>query len=156
MKSRSTFPLPQPIVQLVVAQQALREHYASSKLAFTFDGKLVGDLGEAIAHDVFGVDLIRGSTEAVDGIAPDGRTVQVKASGTGRGPAFRNTSAVADHLLFFHLDFRECSAELIYNGPERLVRDLLPVTFNNQRVIPVNQVREVSAMVLESQRLAPL
>lgn len=149
------FPLPEPIVSLVLAQQALREHYASSKLTFTFDGKLVGDIGEAIAHDVFGVDLVHGSSEAVDGVAPDGRTVQVKASGTGRGPAFRNTSAVADHLLFFHLDFRECSAKLLYNGPETLVRQLLPESFVNQRVISVNQVLEANTRVAETQRLRP-
>jgi len=152
----ATFPLPEPIVSLVVAQQALREHYASSDLTFTFDGKLVGDIGEAIAHDVFGISLVHGSSEAIDGIAPDGRTVQVKASGTGRGPAFRNTAAVADHLLFFHLDFSDGSAELIYNGPEDLVRNLLPESFNNQRVIAVNKVREASTRVLESQKLRPL
>ncbi len=36
----TTFPLPEPIVSLVIAQQTLREHYASSGLTFTFDGVL--------------------------------------------------------------------------------------------------------------------
>ena len=58
--------------------------------------------------------------EGVDATAPDGRTVQIKATGTRRGPAFRCTGIRADHLLFLDMDFVEQSVEIIFNGPERV------------------------------------
>lgn len=95
---------------MLSARNRLRTHYneligemnSNVTLSFTFDGNLVGDIGEAIAVTLFGIQLVDvSSTEGFDGYAKDGRTVQVKATGTDRGPAFRNTQARADHLLFF-------------------------------------------------------
>jgi len=108
------FNLPPQIADLVSARNAVRGHYqqllknSGNKVDLTFklDGNLVGDIGEALAVELFGVCLVEGnSTEAVDAIAVDGiTTVQIKATGTGRGPAFRDTASRADHLLFFDLD----------------------------------------------------
>ena len=104
-----TFPLPPLVTDLVNARNRIRSHYQSmleakggtAQLHFTFDGNLVGDIGEALAAELFGIRLVdEKSTEGIDGYAPDGRTVQVKATGTGRGPAFRQTQMRADHLLF--------------------------------------------------------
>ena len=58
------------------------------------------------------------SNEGVDGFTSDGRSVQVKASGTAGGAAFRLVETTADHLLFFHFNYDECFGEVIYNGPE--------------------------------------
>ena len=75
------FDLPPAIADLVAARNKLRAHYASAGLKFTLDGNLVGDLGEAIAVELFGLQLVEArSTAGIDGRAPDGRTVQVKAS----------------------------------------------------------------------------
>jgi hypothetical protein len=104
-----TFVLPPAIAELVTARNKVRDHYqamleakgGTAKLHFTLDGNLVGDIGEALAADIFGIRLVdTKSTEGIDGYAPDGRTVQVKATGTCRGPAFRQTQTRADHLLF--------------------------------------------------------
>ena len=58
-------------------------------LHFILDGKLVGDIGEAVAAEMFGLKLVPGGGTGIDGHTSDGRTVQVKATGTGRGPVFR-------------------------------------------------------------------
>lgn len=52
------FVLPPVIRELIVARNNVRDHYASSGLSFTLDGNLVGDLGEALAADLFGLNLI--------------------------------------------------------------------------------------------------
>ncbi len=52
------FVLPPVIRELIVARNKVRDHYASSGLSFTLDGNLVGDLGEALAADLFGLKLI--------------------------------------------------------------------------------------------------
>ena len=76
-------------------REVLRKRGGDVQLEFTLDGNLVGDLGEAIAVELFGIRLVEAkSTEGIDGCAPDGSTtVQVKATGTGRGPAFRRTGS---------------------------------------------------------------
>lgn len=96
----SCFDLPPVIEPLVASRSALRRHYGHPDLKFTFDGNLVGDIGEAIAIELFGLTLTERCREGFDGLVGT-RTVQVKATGTARGPAFRKVETEADHLLFF-------------------------------------------------------
>ncbi|MGR9449204.1 DUF6998 domain-containing protein [Rhizobium leguminosarum] len=42
------------------------------------DGKLVGDIGEAVAAELFGLTLKPGGGTGIDGHTPDGRSVQVR------------------------------------------------------------------------------
>jgi len=103
------FNLPPKIKMLVEARDQIKQHYqdiivekgGTAELRFTFDGNLMGDIGEALAVELFGIRLEETkSREGIDGYAPDKRSVQIKATGTGRGPAFRNTNVHADHLIF--------------------------------------------------------
>jgi hypothetical protein len=93
------------------------------------------------------------SAEGIDGYAPNGRTVQVKATGTGRGPAFRLVETRADHLLFFDLDFEKAVGTVVFNGPEHLATRTLPKQFKNQRSLTRPQIRAADAQVLPYQRL---
>jgi len=150
------FPLPDAIKELIAARNNLRDHYGSSGLAFTLDGNLIGDLGEALAADVFGLKLVARNGTGIDGHAPDGRSVQVKASGTKRGPAFRMVDTRADHLLFFHLDMDTCTAELLFNGPEDIALACLKTPWTGQRMISVPQIRAANSRVPDDQRLQAL
>ena len=154
MNDRS-FRLPESVLALVEARNAIRNRYASLDLKFTFDGNLVGDLGEAIASELFGIRLDSRSKEGTDGVAPNGWTVQVKASGTGRGPAFRNTKLTAKHLLFFTLDFEARRGVIVYNGPEEVVRALLLANANwtGQRQIPIRKMSLLDLQVEAKDRL---
>lgn len=158
-----TYPLPASIAELVAARNKLRDHYSAMlaskgsrvELGFTLDGNLIGDIGEAISAELFDITLVETrSTEGVDGYAPDGRSVQVKATGTGRGPAFRCTEICADHLLFFDLDFENAVVSIVFNGPEHYVRQHLPVTFTNQRCLSRNQIRNADLQVRDEERLS--
>ena len=157
-----TFKLPREIADLVEARNIVRNHYAgklrqqASKvhLKFTLDGNLVGDLGEAIAVELFGIQLVEAkSTEGIDGYADDGRTVQIKATGTGRGPAFRQTEIRADHLLFFDLDFDRAEGTVVFNGPEHHAVVCLPSTFTGPRALTPRQIREANRQVKPEERL---
>ncbi len=147
------FDLPPSIQKLITARNELKAHYSSVDLHFTLDGNLVGDLGEAIAAELFGLKLTGRSNEGVDGYAPDGRSVQVKASGTKRGAAFRPVEVKADHLLFFHFDYDGCYGEVIYNGQEEPVREILPETWLGQRSVSASAFRRLDKIVLEADRL---
>ena len=156
------FLLPPDIAELITARNKVRDHYNGKirawgsrvDLSFTLDGNLVGDLGEALAMDLFDLRLVEAkSTAAIDGYTADGRSVQVKATGTGRGPAFRNTEMRADHLLFFDLDFETATGEIVFNGPEHYAVASLPSMFEGQRSLTRNQIRAANKLVGEEERL---
>lgn len=162
ISQESTFILPPVIAAMVAARNEVRAHYASilkrqgseTELSFTLDGNLVGDIGEALAVELFGVRLVHAkSTEGIDGYALDGRSVQVKATGTGRGPAFRCVETKADHLLFFDLDLENCQGRVVFNGPEHYATSSLPASFPNQRSLSPNQIRHADRKVQIHERL---
>lgn len=139
----TTFKLPPVITNLVRARDHLRDHYNVPGLAFTLDGKLVGDIGEAVAAELFGLTLSPGGGTGIDGRAADGRTVQVKATGTGRGPVFRQIDTRADHLIFIDFNFDELKGEVVFNGPEHVALQYMPATWSGQRAVTKRQIRHL-------------
>jgi hypothetical protein len=158
------FALPVSISRLISARNEVRTHYndliqqsgGATKLSFTLDGNLVGDIGEALAVELFGIRLVdQRSAEGIDGYTADNLTsVQIKATGTGRGPAFRNTETRAKHLLFFDLDFDRQSGLVVFNGPEHYAVSSLPNRFLGQRQLSARQIRHADALVQPGERLA--
>jgi hypothetical protein len=117
------FMLPDAVRAIAHATQSLRECYRSSGLNFTPDGKFVGDLGEAIAADMFGIKLQQG--KGIDGYCGD-IPVQIKTTGRPNGgAAFRSiddTHPKNTQLIVYFIDWEKGIGELIYNGTEVLVR----------------------------------
>lgn len=158
-----TFDLPPVVADLIKARNKLRTHYRevlrnrgdTAELQFTIDGNLVGDLAEAIAVELFGIRLAENrAAEGVDGYAPDGTTtVQIKATCTGRGPAFRQTKTSADQLLFFDFDFESVKGTIVYNGPVRYAVERLPNKFEGQRSLTQGQIRDAETQVKPDERL---
>lgn len=149
----NTFSLPPVISELVVARNRLKDHYRGVGLSFTFDGNLIGDIGETVASELFGLKLWPKNRMGIDGEASDGRTVQVKATGTGRGPAFRMVEKRADHLIFLDFDLDNLKGEIVYNGPETTALSFLPEFWTGQRSLTPRQIRKANALVSEDQRL---
>ena len=111
----------------------MREHYCSAALEFTLDGNLIGDIGEAVAAELFSLKLSPRNGAGIDGHAPDGRSVQVKATETNPGPAFRMVETRPDHLLFLVFDLDNLKGDVVYNGPEEPVIKLLPTAWVGQK-----------------------
>lgn len=153
MPYRREFKLPSVVAKLIAARNGVREHYKSAGLKFTLDGNLVGDIGEAIAAELFGITLVAANGTGIDGHAADGRSVQVKATGTGRGPIFRDVDTRADHLLFFDIDFENLRGEIIFNGPEHTTLARMPAAWIGQRPISKVQIRAADALVAMEDRL---
>lgn len=123
------FDLPEPVKKLAEAAKELRELFkvnGKETLKFTLDGKLVGDIGEALAARHFGVNLTGNNSPDHDGVVTingSTKTVQVKASGRGVAAFRPPTRYVADYLLVFKLDYENMKARVVYNGPECKVRE---------------------------------
>lgn len=128
MKKIRVLSLPDQVRKLFVAQQALQQFYSWTTLKFTLDGRLVGDIAEALALEWFDLRRPPKRIGGVDALLNDKMgTVQVKATGREEtGPSFTPGAGCADHLLFFRLDWSRQTAEIAYNGPEAPVRALLP------------------------------
>ena len=113
-----------PLIRdLYAARNAIRE--ACSEFAFTLDGKIVGDLGEAIALRDFGLERLPSGSSLHDFKAPDGRLVQVKttqatASGCGVGLGLKKQSF--KHLVVFQIS-EDGSYTILYDGPGNYIDD---------------------------------
>ena len=79
---------------------------------FTIDGRLVGDIGEILASLDYEVELFPIQKADHDGVTPDDRKVQIKAS-------FKDSltfKTIPDYYLGLKL-YRDGNYEEIYNGP---------------------------------------
>jgi hypothetical protein len=150
----TTFEMEQVVKDFVKAHRRLRNRYKSTGLGFTLDGKLVGDLAEVIAAELFGLTLCERRTAGVDCHATDGRSVQVKATGLpSKGPAFTPGEGRAEHLIFLRLDFDNATGAIGYNGPEEPVRRLLPVGFTGTKRVRLTDIIRLDGLVSEAGRL---
>ena len=143
------FKLPDSFRDLVGARHALKRDFKDTNLEFSLDGKLVGDVGEALAIRHLGLVPCTKKRRGIDGTVGE-KSVQVKASASKRGAACRWVEPNADHLLVFCINPDENTATLIFNGPQNLV---LIERFENQRQIPRDFLIQLDNRVPDDQRL---
>lgn len=84
---------------------------------FTLDGHLVGSIGEVMAVYYYGIALYPPSAPTHDGIAPDGREVQIKITQQDRIVINEEPS----YLIVLHLNRKTGEISEIYNGPGKEV-----------------------------------
>jgi len=136
----------QLVKDVFAATAALEEMFPGRK--FTPDGHLVGSLGEVIAAHRYGLTLTPASTKAHDAIAPDGRKVEVKLTGTNR-VSFRHEP---QHLLVL-VRSTDGKVDAIYNGPGAPVWAAAGrVQSNGQRSISIAAVRRLDQCVAAEAR----
>ena len=85
---------------------------------FTIDGRLVGDIGEAIAQRDYELRLYETLVKGYDAETPDGRRVQIKAT-------FQNMLTfrkVPDYYLGLKI-FNDGTYIEIFNGPGKIIAE---------------------------------
>ncbi len=90
---------------------------ASPNKKFTIDGRLVGDIGEAIVQRDYNVTLYEKLIKGYDGETDDGRLVQIKAT-------FKNSltfTKTPDYYLGIKIN-EDGSYSEIYNGPGKYIK----------------------------------
>ena len=119
--------------------------------SFTPDGHMVGSIGEVLAAARYDLTLTTASTREVDAIAPDGREVEIKATGRNGEIAMRGCPP---HLLVLKLE-KDGTATTVYNGPGAPVwaRCKKRNGRNGQSTITLFQLRKLQAQVPEPERL---
>jgi hypothetical protein len=70
--------MEQEIIRLLDITKSLRGKYSRS---FTLDGRLVGDIGEALAKEFYNIELLPENTPQYDAIEIDtNRKIQIKTT----------------------------------------------------------------------------
>jgi hypothetical protein len=141
--------LPNIIWEFVSTHRLVVNNWEHTGLKFTLDGRLVGDIAEAVAAQEFCLEFPSKRTPGVDLLTLDRKTVQVKASGIGKGPAFSPGKGRADFLIFMLLHFDEAKAEIIYNGLEAPVREMLPSEFSGTKRVSLNELVKLNKIQKE-------
>lgn len=111
----------QEIKELLQIIKNLKEKYSVYNKKFSLDGKLVGDIGEVLCAEKFGLQLYSDNTTIYDGIQiSTGRKVQIKSS-------FRNycyfpfgEDKIPDYFLAVNI-LEDGELEILYNGTGRFL-----------------------------------
>jgi len=107
---------------------------------FTLDGRLVGDLGEILAEQIYALRLHDTLTAHHDATADDGRMVQIKATMQS------SLTFPADHIPHYYIGLKideNGNAQELYNGPGALVWEQI-----KHRRTPKNNLHSVSIPIL--------
>lgn len=132
---------------LYTASDGLERVFPGRK--FTLDGHLVGSIGEVVAAYIFDLDLNPASTLGHDGIAPDGRKVEIKLT-QGRGVAIRHEP---EHLIVLHRP-KGGPMRIVFNGPGKLAWAAAgSMQKNGQRPISLSRLSQLAADVPTCERL---
>jgi hypothetical protein len=150
------FKLPIEVRHLVHARNELRRRYEVYGLKFTPDGNLVGDLGEAIAAELFDLRLIdRRGAKSIDAYTREtvSRSVQIKATGRGDSLIFTHSDSPADILIGLVLNYDQEEVEVVYNGPFDVALFGLADAWIGQKAQRVTRFRLWNAKVSAGNRL---
>ena len=112
---------------------------------FTPDGHLIGSIGEVIAADRYGLTLTTASTKGIDAHDAQGRAVEIKCTGKGKGVALRGYEPSAERFIALQIN-RDGSATEVYDGPAAPVWAAVAhkeLPSNGQRTITLNKLRQL-------------
>lgn len=108
----------QEIKQLLKITQKLRTKYGRS---FSLDGRLVGDIGEVLAAEKYGLKLYDENTAIYDGHEKaTGRKVQIKASFKNYSYFPHGAAKLPDYFLSINI-LENGEIEELYNGPGHFI-----------------------------------
>lgn len=110
------------IKELLQITNSLQKQY-EGKLDFPLDGRLVGDIGEALVSERFDVELYGKNAQVYDGYQRGtDKKVQIKSSLKYNFNYPYNKDL--DYYMAVHIE-PDGELEIIYNGPGKLVHDFL-------------------------------
>ena len=147
------------IKQLLAITQKLKVRYEHLNKRFTLDGKLVGDIGEVLAAEKYGLELFKENTEIHDAkeIAT-GRLIQIKSSFKGNSFFPFGKERQPHYFLSLHLSEDGEITEL-FNGPGQFiidhyinVRNLKPYK-NLYYTLSKGVLEELNSLVAKSQKI---
>ena len=106
------------IQQLLTITKLLKEKYNRS---FSLDGRLVGDIGEVLAAEKYGLELLSENAYRHDAKeVASGRMVQIKASFKGNSYFPYGEEKIPDYFLAINI-LENGELEELFNGPGKYI-----------------------------------
>lgn len=145
--------LQQQVQQLHRAVQVLKHTFPEKHDGFTLDGRLVGDIGEVIAAELFQIELHKGVTKFYDAKATYDATVNVQIKATFK------KSLTYNHAPDYFIGIQLCkngNFKVVYNGPGKYIAE----TYQHRKGIgtqllsfPIQQLKNISTNIKEEERI---
>ena len=106
----------QEIKELLAITKRLKDKYIHLNKQFSLDGKLVGDIGEVLVAEKYGIELYDENTAIYDGFEiTTGRKVQIKASFKNYSYFPYGENKLPDYFLSVNI-LENGELEELYNG----------------------------------------
>lgn len=143
------------VQKLLDITSSLRQQF-EGKLNFSLDGKLVGDIGEALVSEMFNIELFGKNNPDYDGEQrKTKKRVQIKSS------MKYNFSYPFDKILDYYIAAHikpDGTPEIIYNGPGKYIHAFLierkRKSYRNiWYTISVNHLKMLDSKIKPSERL---
>lgn len=152
MTLRAPEPIPSVIQCLYAQQDILRKAFPNH--SFALDGNLIGDIGEAIAQNLFGLEKLTGNSQRHDmKRSEDGLLVQVKTTqkaAASKPVGLGLVKQTFDCLLVLELE-QDGSVDVLYNGPGSIIDEKR--RHKKSASLSRLQLRECQTRVNEEHRL---
>jgi hypothetical protein len=147
------------IKELLAITKKLKDKYIHLNKNFSLDGKLVGDIGEVLAAEKYGLILLEENAEVYDAIEEKtGRKVQIKSSFKGNSYFPYGQHRIPDYFLSIVLNEDGDITEL-YNGPGQFVfenyilKNNLKAYKNNYYTLAKGKLLALNAQVPENDKI---
>ncbi len=146
--------------QLFKVIDSLRTKYKNHEKKFTLDGKLVGDIGEVLAAEYYGLNLYKDNKQTHDGyvIGNDTKEVQIKSSFNEYFYFTKNLNKIPKYFIAIQLK-EDGTFEEIYNGTGELIFKTLLYHLPLERKFPtrlsVKKLRELNATKENTDKIKP-
>jgi hypothetical protein len=129
--------------------EKLKQKYKHHNKSFTLDGKLVGDIGEVLVAEHYGLTLYNNNEPIYDGYVTDdeSKKVQIKASFNEYFYFTKDTNNKPDYFIAVLLK-QDGTFEEIYNGRGEFLYDTLlkhlPVDRKHPYRLSVKKLKELN------------
>jgi molybdopterin converting factor small subunit len=147
------------IKELLAITQKLRDKYIHLNKQFSLDGKLVGDIGEVLAAEKYGLKLLGENAEIYDAQELEtGRMVQIKSSFKGNSYFPFGEERIPDYFLSIVIN-EEGEISELFNGPGQFimekyinVRNIKPYK-NHYYTLSKGVLKELNELVEEKDKI---
>lgn len=141
----------QALRQLYAARNALHKHFPG--LPFTLDGRMIGDVGEAIATHGWGFKALPSNSKTHDVETPAKVKVQIKTTQhtrNGKGVGLGLDKRSFDHLIVIQVH-EDATYNVLYDGPGSYIDQKREG--KKSASLTVKQLRELNENVRPKERV---
>ncbi len=150
------------IKQLLKITRSLENNPKYKGRKFSLDGKLVGDIGEVLAAEKYGLELLPPGTKVYDAIEKGSkRKIQIKSTFKGNSYFPYGDDRIPNYFLCIKIH-ENGKIEELFNGPGKFILDKYIIPQNKRPYkelyyhLSGNKLKELNSKVPDSEKIKVL